>query len=105
MPPPGVSPPPQAPREWYYYPEPVKAAPQSAPAVLQQDEAGTTGLTVDETGRAGPVSRVELKQLFSKGGIGWSTRVWAAGAHPGTVAGDRCRRNGWDGRMEGIGGL
>ncbi|KAG2494521.1 hypothetical protein HYH03_007288 [Edaphochlamys debaryana] len=37
------------------------------------------GRTPDETGRAGPYSRDEVRQLVSRGSVEWGTPAWAAG--------------------------
>ncbi len=44
----------------------------------QQQEA-LLGRKVDETGRAGPYTRDEVRQMVSRGSVGQRTLVWAAG--------------------------
>jgi DnaJ family protein C protein 13 len=50
---------------WFYYP----------PAAPAADGAGA----VDGDGRAGPLTKAELRQLFACGAVGAATPVWAAG--------------------------
>ncbi|GFR46449.1 hypothetical protein Agub_g8023, partial [Astrephomene gubernaculifera] len=92
------------PREWYFYPRGVLAAAAAnavtaslSPGDLLGDgttENGTTTTpkrttaapiaelldrTLDETGRAGPYSRDEIRQLVTRGSVHWGTLCWASG--------------------------
>ena len=45
----------------------------------QQQQEELLGKRPDETGRCGPFSRDELRQLAARGAAEWGTPVWAAG--------------------------
>jgi DnaJ family protein C protein 13 len=63
-PPPHPARPPQTPKEWSYFPAPgAPAAPHAA----------------DESGRAGPVDRSEIRSLLVSGAVGWDTPFQAPG--------------------------
>lgn len=90
----------QAPKEWYFYPKGYNPEQQTgstaASATAEQLANSSNGEQydgdhnfyqvgdekvpgVDESGRAGPISKEALKQLHSKGVTTHDTWVWAAG--------------------------
>ena len=91
-------PPPQAPKEWYFYPNGyAPEASANKPAGSTADSSSTppaapstpspptysVGDEVvpgpDESGRAGPMSKDALRQLYARGVVRGDTWVWAGG--------------------------
>lgn len=74
----------QVPKEWYYYPhgyqpEGTQPATPTTPASANGAAAPDAPHPVDEAGRAGPITKDEVKQLVFKGVITPTTHLWAAG--------------------------
>jgi len=84
----------EAPKEWFYYPKDVIGVAGTPGASSAGNDVGAaaagkgedaaaaetaTATATDETGRAGPVSKAEIKHMWQRGLISGSTLFWAAG--------------------------
>ena len=87
-------------REWYYYPAAQQA--QQAHQAADGSEARPRGGGSLEDGRAGPVTKAELRRLAGAGAVSLATAVWASGMAEALPLGAVRELRWWLARKQGV---